>query len=244
LGLVDPSVRRRWMIDCTPSFPGQLKRLDASTGQGWGLDGIFLTHAHIGHYVGLVHLGREVMGAGEVPVYCSESMAAFIRGNEPWRQLELQGRIRIRTFRHAEAISLGRIGVTPLSVPHRDELSDTFAFLVEGPSHRALFLPDIDSWEAWDTSVVEIVSEVDYAWLDGTFFDSGEIPHRDLSEISHPFVADSMERLSSLPRALRSRVRFTHLNHSNPLCLPGSDQACRVLNEGFLIAEEGERLPL
>ena len=83
LGLADPASRSRWIIDCTPAFPGQLRQFDAAAGPGWGLDGIFLTHAHVGHYVGLYHLGREVMGLGGVPVYCSERMASFIRENEP-----------------------------------------------------------------------------------------------------------------------------------------------------------------
>ena len=49
------------MIDATPDFAEHLHLLTNNNERA--LKGIFITHAHIGHYTGLMHLGREVMGS-------------------------------------------------------------------------------------------------------------------------------------------------------------------------------------
>ena len=67
LGIVDPNTNEKWMIDATPDFPKQFEILTGNDQKQ--LKGIFLTHAHIGHYSGLIHLGREVMGSNAIPVY-------------------------------------------------------------------------------------------------------------------------------------------------------------------------------
>src|SRR5215470_536980 len=54
LGLIDPASGKRFLIDATPDFPAQVELL------GGMPDAILLTHAHIGHYLGLAQLGREV----------------------------------------------------------------------------------------------------------------------------------------------------------------------------------------
>ena len=71
LALIDPRSGRRWLIDATPDFKEQLHRLDVAAPDSGvpGLDGIFLTHAHIGHYTGLIHLSREAIGSHNLPVY-------------------------------------------------------------------------------------------------------------------------------------------------------------------------------
>ncbi|MFM7810142.1 MAG: esterase-like activity of phytase family protein, partial [Planctomycetota bacterium] len=95
LGIVDPRTGQRWMIDATPDFRRQLLDLRrASTGADRpALDGIFLTHAHIGHYTGLMFLGHESMGAKGVPVWAMPRMGAFLRANGPWDQLVRLGNI-------------------------------------------------------------------------------------------------------------------------------------------------------
>lgn len=245
LAIVDPVSRQRWLIDCTPDFPAQLARLDEVTDPDWGLAGIFLTHAHVGHYTGLIYLGREVMAAPEVSVYALPRMAAFLRRDAPWRQLVDHGHVRLQPLvdGHAVPLSAG-LRVTPLMVPHRDEISETAAFCIDGPDRSVLHLPDIDAWETWTTSIEDVLASVHVAWLDGTFFDADEIPGRDIEEIAHPLVKRSLERFSALPAALKERVRFTHLNHTNPMCDPKSPQSLVVRERGFGIAQEGERLAL
>ena len=43
------------------------------------LSGVFLTHAHIGHYTGLMNFGNEAMGTKELPVFCMPKMKSFFK---------------------------------------------------------------------------------------------------------------------------------------------------------------------
>jgi pyrroloquinoline quinone biosynthesis protein B len=216
------------MIDATPALPEQLSRLG-------GLDGILLTHAHMGHYTGLLWLGREGMGARAMPLYVRPKLADFLRNNGPWSQLVRLGNVELR---EVESVQLGALRATAVPVPHRDEFSETVAWHIEGPNRSALYLPDIDSWEGWPLE--EWLSRVDVAWLDGTFWADGEL-ERDMTEIPHPRVRDTLARL---PRDLLARVRFTHLNHTNPLLDPASPQCATVIAAGATVAVEGEEVAL
>lgn len=239
LGIVDPVSGERWMIDATPDFPTQLRVLD-SVAPG-ALPSILLTHAHIGHYLGLAHLGREVLGARGVRVHAMPRMKEFLESNGPWDQLVRLGNIQIATLQEGVETPLNeRISMTALRVPHRDEYSETVGFVIRGPGASLLWLPDIDKWEKWDRSLESVLEGVDVAYVDGTFFDESELPGRDLREIPHPTIAETMGRLKTLPAAARGKIRFIHLNQSNPVLR----DAARVTSRGFGVAVEGERVRL
>ncbi len=248
LGIVDPSSGGRWMIEATPAFPEQLRALDliAPSEAIPGLSGILVTHAHVGHYAGLIHLGREIIGASRVPVYAMPRMESFLRSNGPWEQLVQLENIEIRGLEAGVRVELNeRIGVTPLLVPHRDEYSETVGFLIHGPERTVLFLPDIDKWERWDawgTRIEEIVAQVDVAYLDATFFTEGEVPGRAMAEIPHPFVVETLERFASLPAEERAKVRLIHMNRTNPVGWLGTPERDRVEAAGLRVAERGERI--
>ena len=88
LALIDPLAGKKYMFDATPNFPEQLYRLETEAPSAqFELDGIFLTHAHIGHYTGLMFLGHEAMGASSVPVYAMPRMSEFLKTNGPWRSI-------------------------------------------------------------------------------------------------------------------------------------------------------------
>ena len=247
LAIVDPKTRQRWLIECTPDFPDQFHRLNAiaSPRNKVGIDGILLTHAHIGHYAGLIHLGREVMGADRVPVFAMPLMRRFLRDHGPWSQLVSANNIEIREIADGRAWNLNdQISVTPLLVPHRDEYSETVGFVIRGPHRSALFLPDIDKWDRWDKEITEVLGRVDVAYLDGTFFADGELRGRDMSAIPHPFITESIEEFANLPKEERSKVRFLHLNHTNPVLDSGSAEARHVRDAGHHVAAEGERFRL
>jgi pyrroloquinoline quinone biosynthesis protein B len=250
IAIIDPQSKQRWIIDATPDFPVQLKRLGEIVTPRDGakqpaLDGILLTHAHIGHYTGLMHLGREVMGAQDVPVYAMPRMRAFLTGNGPWDQLVRLNNITILPMEVDAAIQLNeRITVTPLLVPHRDEFSETVGFRIQGPRHSVLYIPDIDKWEKWDRSIEEEIKRVDIAFLDGTFYDNAELPGRDMSEIPHPFIVETMRRLAELPGAEKAKVRFIHLNHTNPALRVDSEAHRAITESGFAVASESDRHPL
>lgn len=247
LAILDPESKQRWLIDATPDFRDQLRLLDGlqAPAAGLGLDGILLTHAHIGHYLGLAQLGREVLGAHGVTVYAMPSMEAFLRSNGPWDQLVRLDQIEIHSIALGTPISLNpRLSVSAIQVPHRDEYSETVGYRIQGPTRSALYIPDIDKWEKWDRRIEDLLSDVDIAFLDGTFYADGELPGRSMSEIPHPFIVESLSRFAGLPAPVRARVHFIHLNHTNPAMLEGSDARSRILAAGMSVAEQGKRFEL
>ena len=243
LGLVDEQEGKRFLIDATPDLASQLESLPgARPGALPIVDGILLTHAHVGHYAGLMYLGREALGASGVPVWTTPRMGAFLRGNGPWSQLVSLGNVALREMVPGRELALtARLRVTPLLVPHRDELSDTLGFLVRGPSRSLLYVPDIDKWERWDRRLAEEVARADWALLDGTFEDAAEVRGRSLAEIPHPLVGETVARLAAAGR--RTRVLFVHLNHTNRLLW--DEEARRGLEaEGFAVARDGQEMEL
>ncbi len=247
LGLVDPVSGQRWLLDATPSFPAQLRLLDSHlpTWPSGPPDGIFLTHAHIGHYTGLVHLGREVMGARGVQVWAMPRMAEFLTSQGPWEQLVSLENIALVELTAGEPVVLSpRVSVTPLLVPHRDEYSETVGYRVEGPNRSLLWLPDIDKWTRWDQSLRSVVQSVDLAFVDATFFDGAELPGRNMAEIPHPFVVETLEEAQSWTSEERSRLRLIHLNHSNPALQDDSNARRRLDAAGVQVAEAGAVVPL
>jgi pyrroloquinoline quinone biosynthesis protein B len=236
------------MFDATPDFPEQLRDLclaaPARPKASPPLDGIFLTHAHIGHYTGLMYLGHEAMGTRGVKVFAMARMRSFLENSGPWSQLVKYGNIALEPLTAGEPVDLGRgLRVTPFLVPHRQEYSEVVGFRIDGPGRRALFIPDIDSWEEWDASGVRLedaIAGVDIAFLDGTFFADGELPGRDMKTVPHPLIRHTMDRLGALSVEQRRKVRFIHLNHTNPALWPESDARREVLSRGFGIADEGQ----
>ena len=229
------------MIDATPDFKYQLNILDeiAPTNRALRLDGIFLTHAHIGHYTGLMDLGREVMGAKNIPVYAMPKMHAFLSSNGPWDQLVRLQNIKLMALANRQKVALTeQLAIEPLLVPHRDEYSETVGYLIHGPDKSALFVPDIDKWHRWNTRIEAVLAQVDYAFLDGSFFTNGEIAGRDMSEIPHPFIEESIARFGVLPANERSKIHFIHFNHSNPVLNKNSQARKIIIEKGFDVAEE------
>lgn len=242
LGLRDPLTKKAWLFDATPDFKDQQQILLEG---GYVLDGIFLTHAHMGHYTGLMHLGREAMGADKIDVYAMPRMKSYLENNGPWSQLVKLDNINIRGIASGSAVSLTMgLNVTPLLVPHRDEFSETVGYIIESDSKKVLFIPDIDKWEKWDEDILQIIKDVDVAFLDGSFYRNGEIWGRDMSEIPHPFIEESMDLFSDLSEEDRSKIHFIHLNHTNPLLRQGSPETSEFRTSGMRVAVERMRLGL
>ena len=251
--LVDPTTGHRWLFEATPDLPAQLElarghgapRSLSGSGRPAPFDGVFLTHAHLGHYTGLAHFGREAYGAHQLPVYGSQRIAEFLSSPAPWSQLVELGQIDCRVVTPGEPVQLRKgLSVEALPVPHREEFTDTFAWIIRGPERALLFLPDIDKWERWEVDISELLVDVDHALLDATFFGPDELPGRDLSEIPHPFIVESIAHFRDLAPEVRDRVQFLHLNHSNPAATPSSAAAATVRAAGHHICAEGARFPL
>ncbi|MBL7730745.1 MAG: hypothetical protein JNM88_06170, partial [Chitinophagaceae bacterium] len=107
------------------------------------------------------------------------------------------------------------------------------------PQKKVLFIPDIDKWEKWGRSITEEIKKVDLALLDGTFYDGTELPGRDMREVPHPFVEESLQLFSGLPSAEKKKIMFIHFNHTNLLLRNRSAEKDKVKSEGFGVAEEG-----
>ncbi|MEW6364237.1 MAG: MBL fold metallo-hydrolase [Acidobacteriota bacterium] len=250
LGLYDLAEQRAFMVDATPDFRPQLDLLHAGLESKAAdsravPDGILLSHAHIGHYTGLIFLGFESLDARGVPTFCSEKMRAFLAGNHPWRFMVDRGNLDLRTVQAGDVVPLTpRLRVKPFTVPHRDELSDTLGFIVSGPQRTLLYIPDIRNWDSWKDAFPEFVSQADIALLDGTFFGPNELPVRDMSSIGHPLIEDSMRILHGVAEKGKTRIAFTHLNHSNLALDPDSPERCAIYAAGFALAEEREELYL
>lgn len=241
LALVDRTTDQYWLFEATPDITEQLKKVQSyiKTVPDYSPDGIFLTHAHIGHYTGLMEFGREAMGASNIPVWVMPRMDTFLRNNGPWSQLVQLKNIELNRLNTDSGVSLNsNLHVLPVRVPHRDEYSETVGFIISSKKKKILFIPDIDKWEKWDRKITSEVGLVDTALLDGSFYKNGELPGRDMSEIPHPFVEETMKLFSSIKPDLRSKIVFIHFNHTNPLLSNSSPERIAVRSQGFGIAEE------
>ncbi|MGK0366554.1 MAG: pyrroloquinoline quinone biosynthesis protein B [Saprospiraceae bacterium] len=242
LGLVDKKTGQTYLLDATPDFREQLFELNAhlTDNQKSTPTGIFLSHAHIGHYTGLMQLGREAMGAKNVDVYSMPRMQDFLTNNGPWSQLVSLQNIKLQVMKAEKSIHLSdNLSITPFLVPHRDEFSETVGFRIEGKEKSALFIPDIDKWEKWEKDIKTEIQKVDYAFLDGTFYSNGELPGRDMSQIPHPFIEESIDLFSDLTDDEKKKVFFIHLNHTNPLLRKYSEEFEVFSKLGFGLAGEG-----
>lgn len=246
LGLVDRQAGKVFMLEATPEFAGQWRHLQevADCLDKQAPDGILLTHAHIGHYSGLMQLGREVMGAKNVPVWVMPRMERFLWENGPWRQLVDLHNIETQPLWPDSVAQLtASLHITPFLVPHRDEYSETVGYCIESPRKKVIFIPDIDKWEKWPQNIIEKVRSADHALLDATFFKDGELTGRAMKEVPHPFVAETMLRFATEPAAEKKKVTFIHFNHTNPLMWDEKTKN-EVRKAGFSLAEEGMLIPL
>jgi pyrroloquinoline quinone biosynthesis protein B len=239
MAIIDPETKQQWIIDATPNIKDQIQLLKRISGTET-IDGILLTHAHIGHYTGLMHFGKEVMGANKVPVYTMPRMKSFLEENGPWNQLVTLENISLQKLKEDSAFRLNEnIKVKPFIVPHRDEYSETIGYEVNINDKTLLFIPDIDKWDRWNTDIRELIEKVDYAFLDATFYKNGELK-RDMCEVPHPFAEESMKLFSGLNKKDKAKVYFIHLNHTNPLLIEGSQAQKEVIKNGFNLAKEGQ----
>ena len=243
LGLIDVPNEKTYLFEATPDIVQQMKRLTQFESQNEKeiVDGIFLTHAHIGHYTGLMYLGKEAMNANNVPVYAMPRMIDFLRNNGPWDQLVKTNNIELSTLEKDKGIKVSEeIQITPFLVPHRDEYSETVGYRIQGPSKSALFIPDIDKWEKWEKDIVEEIRRVDYAFLDATFFSGKEMNNRDISEIPHPFIIESLEKFKDLDPKDKNKIIFIHFNHTNPVINLESEEAKEVIELGYNIGQNND----
>ncbi|MDO9000773.1 MAG: MBL fold metallo-hydrolase [Bacteroidota bacterium] len=244
LALVDPETKSWWLFEATPDIKEQLNLFKSLTDGGYNYlpTGIFITHAHIGHYTGLMQLGREVLNSAEVPVYTLPKMKLFLETNGPWSQLVSLKNIQLFNLSQDSILKLNsQISIITFTVPHRDEFSETAGFKIITSSKKYLFIPDIDKWQKWDKNIIKEVEKVDVAFLDATFNDLSELKNRKIDEVPHPFISETIDLFKNTDTKIKSKLYFIHFNHTNPMLWDTLSQQT-IQKKGYKLSKQGEKL--
>ncbi|WP_025144635.1 MBL fold metallo-hydrolase [Pedobacter jeongneungensis] len=241
LALVDPKTKKWWLFEATPDIKVQLQDFRKRTNEAYPYlpEGIFITHAHIGHYTGLMEFGREVMSTSGLKVYVLPKLRSFLEQNGPWSQLVKLNNINLITLSANQPVDILNNKITAFTVPHRDEFSETAGFKIETPTKKYLFIPDIDKWSKWNKNIIDEVKNVDITMLDATFYSNTELGNRPIAEVPHPLVTETEELFSKEDRNIKNKIFLIHFNHTNPLLWDPTTQK-QVLKNGFNFAKQGQ----
>ncbi len=240
LALVDPVNKKWWLFEATPDIKQQFQDFKLQTkGQYPYLpEGVFITHAHIGHYTGLMEFGREVMSTNKLKVYVLPKLKSFLEQNGPWSQLVKLNNIDLIQLSPDKPVSIMNNAVTAFTVPHRDEYSETAGFKIVTPTKKYLFIPDVDKWNKWEKNILTEVKNVDVAMIDATFYANTELGNRSMSEVPHPLVMETEKLFQAEDLKTKNKIYFIHFNHTNPLLWDSKAQK-QVVENGFNLATQG-----
>ena len=247
LGIVDTEQRKFWIIDLSPNINEQLRILNKyiKKYEYPYFSGIFLTHAHIGHYAGLLNLGLEVLNLSNIPVYVFPRMKSFLNNNLMFKQLIDNQNIILKNMYDNTDIKLtNNISINAFLVPHRNELSETVGYKIKSSKKSMVYIPDIDSWDEWDTDLNYLIQNNDILILDGTFYTKSEIKNRDIEKIPHPSIKDSMLITQQNTFKEKNKIYFTHLNHTNKVLDEKSEEYNNVITSGYNILKDKQTFNL
>ena len=247
LGVIDNKGGKH-LIEATRALPEQLKIWADTCGYDNPIrpDTVLLTHAHLGHIEGIGQFGKEAMGCQNLTLVASESVISILQNKK------LMAPFSNTDFTSEESLKFEQGGIVFdfIPVPHRDDTSDTHAILVSGENKRVLFLPDHDDWGQTLKSVGYTNPRdwfqsmgATHVLLDATFWNGEELPGRDMKDVPHPTVEDTLERIQE-SELEGPEIIFIHLNHTNPLNKPNSKQSRMVEAAGCKIGHRGWSIEL
>ena len=242
LAVIDKSLNECWIIDASPDIKFQINMISDFLGIDTHpkIMGIFLTHAHSGHYSGLLDLGKEALNISNTKLYVMPQMYDFIKSNSAFDFLIKSNNLCLELIENSQILILKEgLLIAPFLVPHRNEMSETVGYRIASNEKSVIYLPDIDSWEDWGQNISNVVKDNDILFIDGTFYDKDELQNRKVSEIPHLFITDTLDRLSSLSERDRKKVFFTHLNHTNNLIQKDHPRKKALDLDGYNIAQDG-----
>jgi pyrroloquinoline quinone biosynthesis protein B len=222
-----------YLIDASPDLGPQLNTLrqiiPAVKRDGRiPVSGIFLTHAHFGHYTGLLLLGTEVLAENAIPVYCTERMGRFLSDAPPFSLLLRNRNIVLNEVHPNMEVVLDGVSFTPIAVPHRGEITDTVGYTIRA-RRRVEYIPDTD---CWTQGLVNEIADSDIALVDGTFFSRSEVAR--FEDTPHPPIEEALRALDGAG----TRIYFTHINHTNPVNSEGRERG-ELETRGFTLAYDG-----
>jgi len=214
---------------------------------------VSITHLHLGHVEGIGQFGKPVMALKEVDIFLSRDNKNIFDGRSDIELMIKENNIKTHSkdfYQSFEPKEGCGFSLQFIPIPHRSELGDTAAIIIKGNKKNILFMPDQDSWketlEHYSKENIRAflkMFDINEALIDGTFWSMEELPGRNISEIPHPTIQESLQLLG---RKMEDdpRISFLHLNHSNPVNDIGSKQRKLVEENGWKISEIGDVLKL
>jgi len=241
------------IIEVTKNLSEQLMIWSTNGNELFIPETVSITHLHLGHVEGIGQFGKPVMASKEVDVFLSHKNKNIFDERSDIKLMIEENNIRThaKNFNQLfEPMQGCGFSLQFISIPHRSELGDTAAIIIKGNKRNILFMPDQDSWE----ETLEYYSkenirgflkmfDINEALIDGTFWSMEELPGRNISEIPHPTIQDSLKLLGKRMEN-DPRISFLHLNHSNPVNDIGSKQRKLVEENGWRVSEIGDVLKL
>ena len=238
IAIINKKAKKYWLFDITPQIKVQMHSIQH---YGCKLAGVFITHAHYGHYIGLLELGLEVLNTKSVPIYVMPRMFNFINNNKPFNLLISNQNIVLEKINSHNSLNLfPGLKIYAFEVPHRNEFSETVGFNIKSKNKSIIYLPDIDTWDKWNDNLLNVIKDNDLLFIDGTFYDHNELINRNTSSIPHPSIKDTIERLDDLNISEKNKIFFIHFNHTNPVINVQSKEYKELSNKGYNVVNENQ----
>lgn len=213
----------RYLIDATPDIRFQIT--------GDYLDGVFISHANLGHLNGTLYFGEEGIDADRVSIYCNEGVENYMMNNDPFRMLVDRQNIEIRNFENGDSEDLQGGEITVENHEHPQVNHDTTSYWIQGEKKTLYYISDITEF---NREILESIQKADIAIIDGTFYTENEIDR--FEEVPHPPIKQTIKKTSDFD----TEIHFTHLNHTNPALREDSEERISIEEQGYGVVEQGQ----
>lgn len=228
------------LVDTTPDIVKQLNNLrnyKAPSSKN-PIDGVIITHLHLGHYIGLLQFGTEAAATKELAVYTTEEVKEFITTNKPFKYLKERKQISLCRLTLNNEISFNEFSICPFEVPHRNEDGNTIGIEIKNDKTDStlLYISDTDSLT---NEIIQKINSAEKVVFDGTFYSEDELPRQ--KDVPHPPM---MTTATILGYQDPKKFYFTHLNHSNPAVNSRSQEAKALEKMNYGIAFDNMVLTL
>ena len=239
IALIDHQYKKYWIIDITPDFKTQYQMINKYLNDSYKFSGIFLTHSHVGHYIGLLELGLEILNTKNIPVYAMPKLLKFLKNNDSINFLFKSNNIKPIEIRENKKINLADgLIISSFLVPHRNEMSETVGYNIRTKNNSIVYIPDIDDWSDWNQNIISVIKDNDLMLIDGTFYDKKELNFRRVEDVPHPSILESIKLFKNLDKRHKKKIYFTHLNHTNKVLQKKSDEYKNLSNSSFNVLED------